>query len=158
MKSKHVDKLLSSYSLGTQIKFEYHLSTWQNTFGTSRNKINVPEQSITTDCNENSIKHVDLHSVLNTTAEGKLVMDYYKQNDKLNDLIRGKLVDLIIHYLFLHNYSMSVKLAESIADQIHFIFPNKIKVRFFASIKLKVLYMNFYMLLHNVVTTSSDNS
>ncbi|XP_050535219.1 uncharacterized protein LOC126902218 isoform X3 [Daktulosphaira vitifoliae] len=158
MKSKHIDKLLSNYSLGTQIKLENHLITRQNTLNVTKNKHNVSKQLITTANKNDLIKFVDIHSILTKSTEGLLVLDYYKEHNELNDSIRGKLVDIIIHYLFSNDFTMSVKLAESIADQINFLFPSEIKdIYFMRSFKNSTprgkLYTKFYNNMRSLKTS-----
>lgn len=103
MKIRHVEKLLISHPLGILIKFEHNLQMWQqsqlecNT--TTDNVINDPEMvasgnSISnkgSNSSEKSIHEmVNVYSILTNCTEGKLLVEYFKTNNELNDSIRGK--------------------------------------------------------------------
>lgn len=141
LKSRHVDKLLSTYPLGILVKFESELEKWKislnivdinkrtesaetSTLDTSMNKPNL-EPSLKSFKLSQELK-VDV--ILNSSTQGSLILDYYRQNNKLNDGIRSTLVDILIGQVLSQRIPMSVCLAESIADQIVAIFNSEIKV------------------------------
>lgn len=59
---------------------------------------------------------------------GKLILDYYNNNGKLNDGSRSILMEIIIAYMIRHDKQMSIKVAQDISLQIVSAFPTKIKV------------------------------
>lgn len=143
MKPHHIEKLLADYPLGTVIKFEKHLNLWKKLNDDDNDQL----LKITTDLNTpkvNTIINTDsgliqVDHVLSNSSDGVLIVNYFKTHGELNDNIRGKLVDLIIHHLISNTIPMSIALAEKIANQIVFMFPSELKVSTYLHIKKNTL-------------------
>jgi len=58
---------------------------------------------------------IKVYNIVKDSPNGKLVLDHFKNYKKLNDSIRCKLVDMIIHYIISFKTLMTIKLADSIA-------------------------------------------
>lgn len=127
MKPIHIEKLLKNYTLGVQLKFEKELITWQQLQIQTDPTTILPEkdQKSKTLPVESTIK---VFNVVKDSSNGKLVLDYFNVYKKLNDSIRCKLVDMIIHYIISSKMPMTIKLADSIADQIICMFSSEVKV------------------------------
>lgn len=141
LETEHVNKLLSTYPLGIIVRFQHELVKWKKS-------LNSVDKNITTESIETSSLHTPINEpnvqpplkqfqlshdlkvdeILNSSTQGSLILDYYKQNNKLNDGIRSTLVDVLIGHVFSQCIPMSVGLAESIADQIVVMFKSEIKV------------------------------
>lgn len=141
LNTRHIDKLLSTYPLGILVKFESQLEKWKSglnivdidkrtelaetsTLDISMNKANSepPLKSFKLS------QELNVDVILNSSTQGSLILDYYRQNNKLNDGIRSTLVDILIGQVLSQRIPMSVSLAESIANQIVAIFNSEIKV------------------------------
>lgn len=135
LKTRHIDKLLSTYPLGIQVKFESELEKWKSGLNIiDIDKITEPTTSMNKPNLEPPLKcfklsqELKVDEILNSSTQGSLILDYYRQNNKLNDGIRSALVDILIGEVLSQRIPMSVSLAESIADQIVAIFNSEIKV------------------------------
>lgn len=168
LKTRHIDKLLSTYPLGILVKFESELEKWKSglnmvdidkrtevaetsTLDISMNKANLepPLKSFKLS------KELNVDVILNSSTQGSLILDYYRQNNKLNDGIRSTLVDILIGQVLSQRIPMSVSLAESIADQIVAIFNSEIKDTYFMKIGCNKnpkgkLYAKFYNSMRNL--------
>ncbi|XP_015369509.1 PREDICTED: uncharacterized protein LOC107165674 [Diuraphis noxia] len=69
--------------------------------------------------------------ILNASSTGKMIIDYFKINSRLNNNIRVLLVDSIISYVITKNIPMSINLADSIATYIVAMFPSEVKDTYF---------------------------
>ena len=117
-----------------QLKFEKELITWQQLqeqtdpitiLSDPTTILSEKDQQSKTLPVESIIK---VFNIVKDSPNGKLVLDYFKSNKNLNDSIRYKLVDMIIHYIISSKMSMTIKLADSIADQIVCMFSSEVKV------------------------------
>lgn len=127
MKPMHIERLLKNYTLGVQLKFEKELITWQQLQIQADPITILPEkdQKSKTLPVESIIK---VFNVVKDSPNWKLVLDYFNIYKKMNDSIRCKLVDMIIHYIISSKMPMTIKLADSIADQIVCMFSSEVKV------------------------------
>jgi len=143
MKSEHVEKLLSKFPWGIIFKFENELTNWQRNIDIVNKNSNSSTNLGAVLCSSSNIKvhqiapmskipdHVlKVDEVLNSTTQGALILNYYEKYNKLNDGIRSTLVDILIGRVLSEKISMSVSLAESIANQIVTMFKSEVKVLF----------------------------
>lgn len=138
---------MANYPLGTYIQFEHKLGLWQQSqlptnvrldnekrLPTTSNSIQGSSLNTQISNNYNPTQacqtSVQIESILTNSPDGLLILKYFKCHEEFNDNIRVKLVDLIIHYIISNEISMSLTLADNIADQIVFMFPSEIKVSF----------------------------
>ncbi|KAL5237067.1 hypothetical protein ACI65C_004477 [Semiaphis heraclei] len=123
----HIERLLKNYTLGVQLKFEKELITWQQLQIQADPITILPEkdQKSKTLPVESIIK---VFNVVKDSPNWKLVLDYFNIYKKMNDSIRCKLVDMIIHYIISSKMPMTIKLADSIADQIVCMFSSEVKM------------------------------
>jgi len=134
MNKEDVNEMLKTFPIGIKILFKHELENWQNSLHRSKPdehtttsvistygepKVQVPSTSVT----------IDLGEILNATTTGTMIIDYYKEHNKLNSNIRSLLVETIISYVITKNMCMSVYLAETIANHIITMFPSEVKVR-----------------------------
>lgn len=142
MQIHHVEKFLSLYPLGIQIKFEANLKLWQKTL--HENSINNFHDSTTTTSLVSSPASSSSSFVLNSLPQSKTsfclesvliensqcayVIDYYSLHNCLNDSCRTIIVNAIINYIIKNNISMSIALADTIGDTIVAKFPTELKV------------------------------
>lgn len=138
MKPMHVEKLLKNYTLGVQLKFEKELTLWQQKVQTDPITI-LPEKDQQSKILPAVESIVKVFNVVKDSPNGKLVLDYFKIYKKLNDSIRCKLVDMIIHYIISSKMPMTIKLADSIADQIVCMFSSEVKVPINLIFKLPII-------------------
>lgn len=102
--------MLKTFPIGIKIKFKNELENWQN----SLHRFKPDEQTITSvistysEPKEPSIQPlqvpstsvtIDLGEILNVTTTGTMIIDYYKEHNKLNSNIRSLLVETIISYV-----------------------------------------------------------
>lgn len=126
--------------MGVQLQFEKELIIWQQQKVQTDPTTILPEkdhQSKTLPAVESIIK---VFSAVKDSPNGKLVLDYFKIYKKLNDSIRCKLVDMIIHYIISSKMPMTIKLADSIADQIVCMLSSEVKVPINLIFKLPICY------------------
>lgn len=140
MNKEDVNEMLKTFPIGIKILFKHELENWQNSLHRSKpdehtttsvistysepkeptiQPLQVPSTSVT----------IDLGEILNETTTGTMIIDYYKEHNKLNSNIRSLLVETIISYVITKNMCMSVYLAETIANHIITMFPSEVKVR-----------------------------
>lgn len=107
MRVEHVHKLLEKFPLGIIILFESELIKWQNSISMNDNIIQsniFNEKKIHAQVCVNKTSHyqktfdLQLDKVLQSSGKGSLILDYYKNHNKLNDGIRTTLVDIILIY------------------------------------------------------------
>lgn len=125
MKADQVHELLKKYPMGIRLLFLYNLEIWQKS---KENDLmpNCPSTS----SNPSNTQTVDLGEVLKGSNTGTMIIEFFKTNNKLNDGIRSILVETIINYLITNKISMSVHLAEQLANNIVAMFPTEIKVSY----------------------------
>lgn len=153
MKPHHVEKLLANYPLGTVIKFEKNLSLWKKLNDKDNDQLpkitsNLNTPIVNTVINTDS-RLIQVDHVLSNSSDGVLIVNYFKTHGELNDNIRGKLVDLIIHNLIANAIPMSITLADNIANQIVFMFPSELKVSTYLPTYKKIIinYFSLYIIL-----------
>jgi len=66
--------------------------------------------------------------MLSNNTQGSLIFDYFKNHNMLNDSCRNLLIEIIISDLIKKDLTMTIKLANYIADAIVTVFPSEIKV------------------------------
>lgn len=71
---------------------------------------------------------IELLQTLLNNVHGSLILDYFKNHYMLNESCRNLLIEIIISDLVIQNLTMTVKLANHIADAIVTLFPSEIKV------------------------------
>jgi len=123
----HINELISKFPIGIKAKFTHKLQEWQK----CNSIVNLPANNISS----TSVQHttppsikICLQEVLNSTTTGKMILDYYKNNNKFNNSIRTLLVDVIISYIITKQIPMSVNLASSIGSDIVKMFQSEVKV------------------------------
>lgn len=67
------------------------------------------------------------HNILRT-KRGQKIVDYYDQNQKLNDIYREELIDLILETTLGSSLRLNIKNMADIANQIAIYFPNENEV------------------------------
>lgn len=99
MKPHHIEKWLANYLLGTLIEFENNLSLWQQLHDDEQlPKIACNINMLTTNAAMNNNLHlIQVDHLLSNSLDGSLIVNYFKTYGELNDSIKGKLVDLVIH-------------------------------------------------------------
>jgi len=138
MKDHHFPILLSNFPLGIQIKFEHHVKQYQQSCKVNKeppisNKLpmiqNITGQiSHATDDIPSKNTVFQLHSVITSNPNGSFILDYFSKNNVLNESCRNMLVEIIICDIIKKNSSMTVGLANSIANAIVGTFHSEIKV------------------------------
>jgi len=126
LQKDHINELMSKFPIGIKAKFTHKLQEWQKYNSIVILPVNNLS-SISVQHTTPSIK-ICLQEVLNSTTTGKMILDYYKNNKKLNNNIRTLLVDAIISYIITKQIPMSVNLASSIGSDIVKIFQTEVKV------------------------------
>jgi len=126
--------VLRRYPMGIRIKFAYYIKDWQK----SKYINNSSESPILCTISSSSLpapvpsvpleQQFSLDEVLTKTTQGTLITNYYKCHNSLNESHRNLLVNVIIANLLEKNRSMSVVLANNIADTIVGTFTTEIKV------------------------------
>jgi len=138
MQDHHFPMVLSNFSPGIQIKFEYRVKKYQQSLTinkespTLNNNLSIV-QNITSKIshtNNGISKNIvfQLHSVLTSNPNGSLILDYYKKHNVLNESCRNMLVEIIISDIIKNGSAMTVGLANSIANAIVGTFHSEIKV------------------------------
>lgn len=129
MKAEHANELLKNYPLGIKILFSNNIEKWQKTQSVCSTTTLLPILNKKTH-EEKSFEAIGLNlgQILNASSTGLMIQEYYKTNHKFNDSIRTLLVDTIISYIITKQISMSVNIANIIADQIVYTFPTEVKV------------------------------
>jgi len=134
MKRNLAIKMLKTYSTGIKVYFTHQLENWQKsldqqdvlcfsqTTNISTLKPHKPLKLSSTSVTFN------LEEILNASLTGKMIIDYFKVNSRLNNYIRVLLIDSIISFVI--TKKMSINLADSIATYINAMFPSEVKVRF----------------------------
>jgi len=146
MQDHHFPLVLSNFSPGIQIKFEYCVKKYQQSLTinkespTLNNKLSTV-QNITSQIshtnNDININNNDIFkntvfkllSVLTNNPNGSLILDYYTKHNVLNESCRNMLVEIIISDMIKNGSTMTVGLANSIANAIVGTFHSEIKVR-----------------------------
>lgn len=121
MQVHHIEKLLSSYPLGILIKFEASLKLWQKTLPENSNsftKNNSCDTSATPSALPLSIPIFCLENILEKNSQCDYVIDYYSQNNCLNDSCRSIIVNAIINHITKEKIPMSITLANVIGETI----------------------------------------
>jgi len=143
MKRDLAIKMLKTYPTGIKVRFTHQLENWQK----SLDQQDVLCFSQTTNHNETTTNistlkphqplklsstsvTFNLGEILNASLTGKMIIDYFKVNGRLNNNIRVLLVDSIISFVITKKIPMSINLADSIATYIVAMFPSEVKVRF----------------------------
>ena len=124
--------------MGIRIKFAYYIKDWQK----SKYSIDSSASPILCTISSSSLpapvpleQQFSLDEVLTKTTQGALITNYYKCHNSLNESHRNLLVDVIIASLLEKNRSMSVVLANNIADTIVGTFTTEIKVIYTTSLE-----------------------
>lgn len=136
LKDEYCTKLLNKFPLGIRVLFINNLENWkkclpQNENITTTIPHNTPATKTPNLQQQKSVVHdIHLGVVLNASATGTMILDYYKTNNRFNDNIRSVLVDAIISYIITKKMTMSVNLADFIGDQIISIFSSEVKVNY----------------------------
>lgn len=124
METHHIEKLLANYLLGILIEFENNLSLWQQLHDDEQLpkiacNINMPT---TNAAMNNNLHLIQVDHLLSNSLDGSLIVNYFKTHGELNDSIRRKLVDLVIHNLMANAIPMSITLADNIANPTYLCF------------------------------------
>lgn len=134
LKDEDSKELLSKFPLGIRVLFINNLENWKKSLPQNGNMTaTIPQYTPTTKTfqQQKSVVHnIDLGVILNTSATGEMIVDYYKTNNRFNDNIRSLLVDAIISYIITKKMTMSVNLVDYIGDQIVSMFPSEVKVSY----------------------------
>ncbi|KAI8116607.1 hypothetical protein CVS40_11351 [Lucilia cuprina] len=132
MTPQHLKQLGKKWNikLGIQIKFENCLINWKNNRSApavcSNPNINLMDsKNKMFNENINSSKEIDIAEIMNATSQGRSVLDFFKNNLKLNDLSRAIVVDLTTNYLIQNDIPMTVNLASKIAESIVQVFQSE---------------------------------
>ncbi|KAL5237004.1 hypothetical protein ACI65C_004414 [Semiaphis heraclei] len=141
MQDHHFPMVLSNFSPGIQIKFEYRVKKYQQSLSINKEPPTLNNnlftiQNITSQIsqanNEISKNTVfKLNSVLTSNPNGSLILDYYTKHNVLNESCRNMLVEIIISDIIKNGSTMSVGLANSIANAIVGTFHSEIKDIYF---------------------------
>lgn len=120
MQDHHFPMVLSNFSPGIQIKFEYRVKKYQQSL-----TINKESPTLNNNLSTSQISHTNddiskntvfkLHSVLTSNPNGSLILDYYTKHNVLNESCRNMLVEIIISDIIKNGSTMTVVLANSIA-------------------------------------------
>ncbi|CAI6353215.1 unnamed protein product [Macrosiphum euphorbiae] len=166
MKAEDVYKLLEKFPLGIYILFRHELEEWQKdgNYISLKNNSNQGIQNVQLTSEKSSSMQSKLpcktkiDEILNSSPQGHLILEYYKQNNKFNDGIRTTLVDIVIGYIISNNIPMSVNVAESLSNQIVAMFSTEIKDVYFLKVGSNKnpkgkLYAKFY----NAMRTLKNN-
>lgn len=134
----HIAILLDDFPLGIRIRFEHYVKKYQNI---SNNYSDVPKKNTISATNElpctsvqpkafeKKNETIELVQILSNNIQGSLIFDYFKNhNMMLNESCRNLLIEIIISDLIKKNLTMTIKLANYIADAIVTVFPSEIKV------------------------------
>ncbi|XP_029346278.1 uncharacterized protein LOC115034241 isoform X2 [Acyrthosiphon pisum] len=147
LQKDHINELMSKFPIGIKAKFTHKLQEWQkynsivnlpvNNLSSISVQHTTPPNLPVNNMSSTSVQHTTpsvkmcLQEVLNSTTTGKMILDYYKNNKKLNNNIRTLLVDAIISYIITKQIPMSVNLASSIGSDIVNIFQTEVKDTYF---------------------------
>ncbi|KAF0754168.1 Uncharacterized protein FWK35_00019550 [Aphis craccivora] len=130
IETRHMSYTCIQFPIGIKAKFTHKLQEWQK----CNSIVNLPANNISSlsiqQTTPPSIK-ICLQEVLNSTTTGKMILDYYKINNKFNNSIRTLLVDVIISYIITKQIPMSVNLASSIGSDIVKMFQSEVKDTYF---------------------------
>lgn len=138
MNSKHIALLLTGFPLGIRIKFEKYIYDYQTKQVEQNYNPSVepklmpitPAQNIvSSNLSSSTAIMFDLATILTKSTQGSIIVDYYYKHKKLNELCRSLLVEIIINDLIKRNCTMTIDLANNIANSIVVSFPSEIKVR-----------------------------
>lgn len=138
MQDHHFPMVLSNFSPGIQIKFEYRVKKYQQSLTINKEPPTLNNNLSTVQNITSQISHTNngiskntvfqLHSVLTSNPNGSLILDYYKKYSVLNESCRNILVDIFISDIIKNGSAMTVGLANSIANAIVGTFHSEIKV------------------------------
>lgn len=138
MNHKHIGLLMANFPLGLRIKFEKYVKNYQqNQLGLIDGSLletkSIPSASTLTPSNS-SIMNLpenvfDLGPILTKSTQGRMIVDYYYKQKHLNESCRTLLVEIIINDLIKRNKTMTINLANDIANAIVMSFPSEIKVK-----------------------------
>lgn len=130
--------LLKGFKLGVMIRFEHYVKKYQNL---SNNNSDIPEinpkitttnelpcTSVQPEAFEKKKETIQLVQMLSNNTQGSLIFDYFKNHNMLKDSCRNLLIEIIISDLVKKDLTMTIKLANYIADAIVTVFPSEIKV------------------------------
>lgn len=88
----------------------------------------MPCISVQPEAFEKKKETIELVQMLSNNTQGSLIFDYFKNHKMLNDSCRNLLIEIIISDLVKKDLTMTIKLANYIADAIVTVFPSEIKV------------------------------
>jgi len=83
----HVNEFISKFPIGIKVKFTHKLQEWQK----CNPIVNLPVNNLSSISVQHSTPpsiKICLQEVLNSTATGKMILDYYKINNTFNKSIK----------------------------------------------------------------------
>ena len=121
------------------INFDFHLKKWQSQFEhkaaetastlSSLSQLTVPPSpSSTSSIAVNNSVNIAIVDIFNASAEGKMLLNVYENTNKLTDVQRTLMVNIIVEHFIRMNIKLSTNMCEQIAEQIVTIMPNEVKV------------------------------
>lgn len=111
----------SNLSLGAQIEFFNCWSKWKQSI------LNITTENANASPLEGTLK---LGIILQSNPYGLSVLKFCESNSSLNDNARKLLCDSIIHYCIEKGHDLTVKDAESLAQQIAQTFSGEVAVKY----------------------------
>ncbi|EZA60682.1 hypothetical protein X777_14109 [Ooceraea biroi] len=159
MKRYHIEKLLKSFDLGTQILFEDNLEKWRNSLNLPLTTPNMNFSNLTRSSspalstesvpstsrslrfspyrreNERSPTpketNIPLSTVLNETSKGIMLIEYYKKYGKFEDEQRSLLINTCAHFFEENDIKMSMAANYRLEEEILERFPTEKLVSIF---------------------------
>lgn len=155
IKRHHIERLLKSFDLGTQILFENNLENWRNSLNLPLETPNtftlsapsspsalstesVPSTSGSSrfspykrSSTPDEISMITLSTILNETPKGNMLVEYYKKNEKFEDEQRLLLINTCAHFFEENNIKMSMATSYRLEKEILERFPTEKLVSLF---------------------------
>lgn len=137
MNENHIRKLVDKYQIkiGTQIKLEANIKQYQLSQATTITSSlpepeldDVPDDSNQINIVNESDQSVDVNAILQTTVQGRAIINMFSLNKKLNDGARSIIVESIVKHMFQNGIRMTVGVARNISEKIIQMFPTEFMV------------------------------
>ncbi|XP_024875367.1 uncharacterized protein LOC112456838 [Temnothorax curvispinosus] len=172
IKQHHIEKLLKSFDLGTQILFEDNLEKWRNSLNlpletpnmnfsnlsgpsspalstesdvpsTSRSRFSPYRRSSTPSVDETTM--ITLSTILNETPKGIMLVEYYKKYGKFDDEQRSLLINTCANFFEENSIKMSMADSYRLEKEILERFPTEKLISLFEIFSLKKISMDIYL-------------
>lgn len=168
IKRHHIEKLLKTFDMATQITFEHNLEIWRHSIGLPLKDyhsnyacyaMNPPSptpncatstsvcSSSSTPCSRPTTteegNEITLANVLNETAKGVMLVDYYKKFQKFRNEQRTMLIQTVAQYFEEKGVQMSLSTSYRLEREILERFPAEklVRIEYYEQI---ILYEYFF--------------